>query len=85
MKVISAREFRTRQGIYFDMAISGEDVVITSREYGSFKIIPITKEDTIMSKEDFYAKLDKSLHQIEKGEAISFNSADDAIKYFDSL
>jgi len=39
------------------MAKDGEDIVLKSRANGSYKIIPITEDDTLMSKEVFLPKL----------------------------
>ncbi|WP_260389116.1 hypothetical protein [Weeksella virosa] len=38
----------------------GEDVILKSRENGRFKLVPITEDDTLMSKEEFFNKLDRS-------------------------
>jgi len=67
MLIVSTREFREKQGKYLGMVANGEDVVLKSRKEGSFKIIPIKKDDSLMSKKDFYAKLDRSIQQIKEG------------------
>ena len=53
MLVISTREFRSKQSKYLDLARNGEDVVLKSREKGSFKLIPVVESDTIVNKEVF--------------------------------
>lgn len=70
MIVVSTRKFREKQGEYLGMAKKGEDIVIKSRENGSFKIVPVTDDDTLMSKEDFFRKLDRSIKQLEEGKVI---------------
>jgi antitoxin (DNA-binding transcriptional repressor) of toxin-antitoxin stability system len=50
MLVISSREFRDKQGKYLGMAIQGEDIVLKSRGNGSFKIVPVTDDDTLAVK-----------------------------------
>ena len=52
MIVISTREFRANQTKFLDMARNGEDVILKSRSSGSFKLIPVETEDTIVSKRD---------------------------------
>ena len=81
MLVISTREFRERQGKYLGMASSGEDVVLKSRKEGSFKIVPIKRDDSLMSKEAFYAKLDRSIQQIEEGKlyTLDMNKIDELL------
>jgi len=41
MLVTSTREFREKQGQYLGRVSKGEDLVLLSRKFGSFKIIPI--------------------------------------------
>ena len=73
MVVISTREFRERQGKYLGMVANGENVVLKSRKEGSFKIVPLQRDATLMSKEEFYAKLDRSIQQIKDGKLHTLN------------
>ena len=66
MLVISTRQFREKQGQYLGMVVNGEDVVLKSRKEGSFKIVPVSDDDTLMSKEAFFAKIDRSLQQAKE-------------------
>ena len=50
MIIVSTRDFRANQGRYLTQARNGEDVIIKSRDHGSFKVTPVTKEDTIYGK-----------------------------------
>ena len=47
-------------GEYLRKALSSE-VVIKSRDFGSFKLVPLTEDDTLMSKEEFFAKIDQAI------------------------
>lgn len=67
MEVVSSRDFRSQMGEYLRKALKS-DVIIKSRSYGAFKIVPVSEDDTLMSKEDFFAKLDKALASYSKGE-----------------
>ena len=67
MLVISTREFRDRQTQYLTRAGNGENVVLKSRTAGSFKIVPITEDDTLMSKEAFMTKINHSREQHKAG------------------
>lgn len=69
--IISSREFRANQGKYLNMVAQGGEVILKSRDIGSFKILPVTEDDTLMSKEEFYKKIDKSLEQIKAGKGIA--------------
>ena len=85
MLVISTREFREKQGKYLKMVAKGEDVVLKSRNEGSFKLTPVTEDDTLMSKEEFFAKIDKALDEARQGKGIKITSKEELEAYFDSL
>ena len=67
MLVISSREFRANQGMYLGLAAEGKDVLLKSRGKGSFKIVPVADDDTLMSKEEYFAMLDRGLQNINEG------------------
>ena len=50
MVVISSRDFRSNQSKYLGMAANGTGVVLKTRSLGSFKIVPVTEDDTLMTK-----------------------------------
>lgn len=85
MLVISTREFRDKQGKYLSLAKKGEDVVVKSRENGSFKLVPITEDDTLMSKDDFFAKIDRAKASIKEGKGVTVHSKKELLDYLDSL
>ncbi len=66
MQIVSAREFRSNQGKFLGAARRGQDVFITSR-YGNFRIVPVTDDDTLMSKEAYLAKIEKAIEEIQHG------------------
>jgi len=66
MEIVSSRDFRSQMSEYLRKAL-GSDVVIKTRTYGSFRIVPVTEDDTIMSKEEFFAKIDRAKKSIEAG------------------
>lgn len=51
MIVISTRDFRANQSKFMNMANSGEDIILKSRKNGSFKLVPVSEKDTLISKE----------------------------------
>lgn len=42
-------------------------------------------DDTCMTKEEFFAMIDKSMEEYEKGHYITFHSPEEMHKYFESL
>lgn len=71
MLVVSAREFRENQKSYLDQVINGVELLITRGKKQAFKILPVTNDDTLMSKEEFFAKLDKAKEEIKEGKTIA--------------
>ena len=57
MIVISTRDFRANQTKFLDMVNNGEDIVLKSREKGSFKLVPVKEEDTIIDKRELKGAL----------------------------
>ena len=49
MVVVSSREFRANQRKYFDLALTN-DVVITSRSHGSYRLVPVRESDTLIDQ-----------------------------------
>lgn len=80
MLVISTREFRAKQGEYLGMAANGEDIVLKSRGIGSFKIVPVTEDDTLMSKEEFEAVIERGLQNIKEGKTRRYTMEELRIK-----
>lgn len=70
MLVISTRQFREKQGQYLSIVAKGEDVVLKSRKEGSFKLVPVSDDDTLMSKEAFFAKIERAEQQVKEGKAV---------------
>ena len=64
MLVISTRDFRANQTKFLDMVNNGEDIVLKSREKGSFKLVPVKEEDAII-KRDIMAELKGALQQVK--------------------
>ena len=85
MIVVSGIEFRANQGKYIDMVVDGRDLVLKFRGKGSFKIVPIREDDTLMSKEEFYAKIDHSIKQIEEGKVTRQYDGESVEEFIDRL
>ncbi len=85
MMVISMRDFRAEQTKYLQMVKNGVDVILKSRSEGSFKLCPITEDDTLMSKEELNEKILGSIEEIERGECRRFSSAEELDKYIKSV
>ena len=69
MLVISMREFRANQGKYLKLVRSGEEVILKSRENGSFALTPITELTTLIPKE-YVLEPDEDLKKAVTGEQL---------------
>ena len=61
MLIISTKEFRDRQRSYLDQVDSGTEILIQRGKNKSYKIVPVTDDDMLMSKEEYFAKLERGL------------------------
>jgi len=68
MEVVSTREFRNNMATYLSYISSGQELILKTRDKGSFVIRKVKEDDTLMSKEEFFAKIKESEKQIERGE-----------------
>lgn len=66
MLVISTREFRDPKS-YLDPIDDGREIVIRRAKEKPYKIIPVTKDDTLMSREEYFAQLERGLQSIKEG------------------
>lgn len=76
MTVVSVRDFRANQSKYLGLAAGGESVILTSRT-GSFKIVPITEDDSLISKKEFFARIDEARKSIAEGKGTSVSGKDE--------
>lgn len=85
MLVISSREFREKQAEYFDRADKGEQIIVQRGKNKSYKIVAVSEDDAVMSKEDFYKKIKAALLSIKKGEFTEVKSKEELNSLLDSL
>jgi len=70
MLVISSREFRANQKTYLDKIDEGAEILIQRGRHKSYKLVPVTEDDTLMSKEEFFAKIDFAIQESEDGKTV---------------
>lgn len=63
---VSSREFRANQSKYFDLALVN-DVVITSRTHGSYRLVPIKENDMLLNEETLNEKIRQGIADYESG------------------
>ena len=75
MVVVSSREFRANQRKYFDLARTN-DVVIMSRSFGSYRLVPIKEEDMLIDRATLDAKIRKGIADYEEGKVTGMNEGE---------
>jgi len=85
MLVVSSREFRDRQRSCLDKIDAGMEVLIQRGQSKSYKVSAIKEDDTLMSKAEFFAKIDRSLQEIEEGKFTRVTGKEELKRYLDSL
>lgn len=50
MQIVTTREFRSNQSRFLNEAKMGKDIILISR-LGSFIIVPVSEQDSIVNKE----------------------------------
>ncbi|MBO7570598.1 MAG: prevent-host-death protein [Bacteroidales bacterium] len=68
MEVVSTRQFRDNMATYLKHITDGQELILKTRDKGSFVIRKVKEDDTLMTKEEFFAKIEESRKQIERGE-----------------
>lgn len=76
MIIVTSRDFRANQRKYFDLARTN-DVIITSRAFGSYKLVPVAKEDNVIDAETLDAKIKKGIEEYNKGKVYKMNEGED--------
>ena len=84
MTIVSIRDFRANQSKYLELAAGGESVILTSRT-GSFKIVPITEDDSLISKKEFFARIDEARKSIAEGKGTSVSGKEELDSLLASL
>ena len=84
MEIVSSRDFRSQMGEYLRKALSSE-VVIKSRDFGSFKLVPLTEDDTLMTKEEFFAKIDRAISNLRAGNSYTMMDGESLEEFMERM
>ena len=68
MVVISSREFRQNQKLYFEMVDNGEQIIVQRGKNKSYTLTPISLEDTYFNPA-MLKRIQESLDQIKNGQS----------------
>jgi len=72
--------------LYRAMGMIADDETLMAKVLKYVKRLATKKEDpTLMTKEEFFARVDKSKAQYERGEYTRFSNEDEMVKWLNSL
>ena len=66
MLIISSREFRQNQRIYFEKADQGEQVIVQRGKDKAYALTPVNKDDVYFNAE-MVERIKQSIRQVEEG------------------
>ena len=84
MVVVSSREFRANQRKYFDLARTN-DVVITSRSHGSYRLVPISEDDTLIDRESLDARIRQGIQDYEADKVIKMRENESSEEFLERM
>ena len=82
MLVISSREFRQNQRLYFEKADKGEQIIVQRGKDKSYALTPIG-EDDIYFNEKMVKKIKKSAQEARDGKYIEITSSEEIKELLD--
>ena len=81
MIIVSSREFRDRQKDYLDKVDEGEEILIQRGKDKAYKIVPITQDDTLITKKEFFEKIDRAIQSIKDGKGKTITGQEELTAY----
>ena len=76
MLIISSREFRQNQRLYFDKADKGENIIVQRGKDKAYALTPVSEDDLYFNAE-MIKKIKKSMKQAENGQVTTINSSEE--------
>lgn len=74
MLIISSREFRQNQRLYFEKADNGEQIIVQRGKDKSYALTPVSEDDLYFNAE-MVKKIKKSIAQAKKGKVTTISSS----------
>ncbi len=84
MVIVSSRDFRANQRKYFDLA-RVNDVVITSRSHGNYRLVPVMEDDILIDRATLDAKIRQGIADYEAGKVHRMKEGESNEEYLTRL
>lgn len=75
MLVISSREFRQNQRIYFEKADKGEQIIVQRGKDKAYALTPVNEDDVYFNAE-MLERIKESIKQVEDGKVKRISTSD---------
>lgn len=85
MLVISSREFRDNQKMYFDLIDKKEQVIVQRGKNKAYKLTPITDTDRYFSNPAVIKRIKHSIKQADEGNVVRVTGKDELRALLESL
>lgn len=76
MLVVSSREFRQNQRMYFDKADKGEQIIVQRGKNKSYALTPVGEEDVYFNAE-MIKRIKESMKQAENGQVTTISNSEE--------
>lgn len=80
---VTSREFRDNQKSFFDLVDAGQEIVI--RRKNKVYLLSSIEEDEFRLSPEALKRIEQSRQQYKDGNFVSYENADDAVKFLESL
>lgn len=84
MVIVSSRDFRANQRKYFDLARTN-DVVITSRTFGNYRLVPVKDDDIVVDHTTLDAKIRRGIEEYEQNKVYRMEEGENMEGFLDRL
>ena len=85
-KLLTMNALQLNANIYESLSIISKDEDLLKRAATYLhKLAEKKKDDTLMTKEEYFAKIDRALQQAERGEVIEFSSQEEMNEWLNNL
>lgn len=81
---ITSRDFRNKQASMFELADNGEEIVIKRGKKRAYVLVPVEEKDFSLSSEA-KERIERSRNQYLSGQFTTCKTAEEAIKFLESL
>ena len=73
MDIVNSRDFRAQMSLYMKKAKSTE-VIIKSRDFGSFRLVPIKETDKVISEDEMVERITEAMKAYQNGECKTYTA-----------